>query len=89
MEPYVVQFLDEALDDLRRLDRNVASRILRRLEWLRNNFDAVAPEALTGWFAGLCKLRVGDYRVIYQPDRVRRILFVHAVGHRKDVYRQP
>jgi len=30
------------------------------------------------------RLRVGDYRVIYQVDGTD--LTVHAVGHRKDVY---
>jgi mRNA interferase RelE/StbE len=88
VEPYLVQFLDEAVDDLRRLDAAVNARILKRLEWLRENFDAITPEALTGSLAGLCKLRVGDYRVIYQADRARRIIVVHATGHRREIYRQ-
>ena len=32
------------------------------------------------------RLRVGDYRVIYRFDVVQNILFLVAVGHRRDVY---
>jgi mRNA interferase RelE/StbE len=34
-----------------------------------------------GW-----RIRVGDYRVIYQIDDVIRIVSVTKVGHRRDVY---
>ncbi len=43
----------------------MARRIVQRINWLAANWDAVRLEALTGDLAGLYKLRVGDYRVIY------------------------
>lgn len=33
------------------------------------------------------RLRVGDYRVIYQFDVRRNELFLVTLGHRRDVYR--
>ena len=33
------------------------------------------------------RLRAGDYRVIYEFDRERNILYLVALGHRRDVYR--
>ncbi len=34
----------------------------------------------------LIKLRVGDYRVIYEFDRESRIIIIVRVGHRSEVY---
>ena len=33
------------------------------------------------------RLRVGDYRVIYDFDRDRNIIYLIAVGNRKEIYR--
>ena len=33
------------------------------------------------------RLRVGDYRVIYEFDRERNILYLIAVGNRREIYR--
>ena len=35
-----------------------------------------------------CRLRVGDYRVIYDFDRAKGILHLLSVGHRREVYRK-
>ena len=34
------------------------------------------------------RLRVGDYRVIYQFDMTRGDLFLIALGHRREIYKQ-
>jgi len=84
---YRVELLPQAIDDLRRLDKPVAQRILNKLRWLAENFESVASETLMGPLSGLAKLRVGDYRVIYEPDRENRVITVHLLGHRREIYR--
>jgi mRNA-degrading endonuclease RelE of RelBE toxin-antitoxin system len=32
------------------------------------------------------KLRVGDYRVVYQIDHERNVLTIFLVGHRREIY---
>ena len=86
---YHVEFLPEAHANLGRLDRSVAQRVLDKLHWLADNFENAKPETLSGPFAGRYKLRVGDYRVIYEADREHTLLIVHLVGHRREIYRQP
>lgn len=44
-----------------------------------------AGEALKGEFAGLFKLRVGEYRVIY--SRTEDGYLVLRIRHRRDAYR--
>ncbi len=33
------------------------------------------------------RLRVGDYRIIYDFDRARNIIDLLALGHRSEIYR--
>ena len=66
---YQVEFTSNAEADLARLDVPVAQRVLKRLRWLAENFEAITPEALTGQWQGVFKLRVGDYRVLYTCDK--------------------
>jgi len=85
---YAVEFKLEAQEDLARLDKQVAQRILKKIQWLAENFDELTPEALKGKWRGKYKLRVGDYRVIYDFVRARKKqLVVHLVGHRREIYK--
>jgi len=34
-----------------------------------------------------CRLRVGDYRVVYSVDEDQKTVTIYRVRHRKDVYR--
>ena len=34
------------------------------------------------------RLRVGDYRVIYRFDEAKGEIYLVAVGHRREIYRQ-
>jgi mRNA interferase RelE/StbE len=76
------EWTEDALDDLNRLDRQVAKRILKKVTWLSRHFDNIVPEPLTGSFSGLYKLRVGDWRVFYTIES--DTLVIRAVGHRRE-----
>ena len=85
---YEIRFLEAPARDLEKLDARIAQRIAEHLRRLSANVDALRLEALTGDLKGLYKLRVGDYRVIYELLRAERVIVVHSVGHRRDVYRK-
>ena len=76
-----------AEDDLRRLDSGVARRMIAKLQWLAENVDTIRHETLTGPWKGVCKLRVGDYRVLYTREALKRRMVVHFVRHRREVYK--
>ncbi|MBN2464993.1 type II toxin-antitoxin system RelE/ParE family toxin [candidate division WOR-3 bacterium] len=82
------RLLDAAARDLARLDRPEARRIVQRIDWLASNFGTVKREALSGDLAGFYKLRVGDFRVIYETLDAEQVLLVHAIGHRREIYRK-
>lgn len=88
MPPYRVEFRPEAAKDLDALDPDACRRVLNRIRWLAAHFEEITPESLSGrQFRGVLKLRVGDYRVLYTVDREDRLLTIHVIGHRRDIYR--
>lgn len=81
-----VAYTEGALRDLRKLDKSTVDRILRRVRWTAENLEATQHVALRGYDPPAFRLRVGDYRVIY--DMVgASTLRVLQVGHRREVYR--
>lgn len=84
---YRIVILPTALRSLGSLDKPVSRRIMTRISWLSEHLDDVTPVSLKGSFSGACRLRVGDWRVIYSFDIETRIIFIHLVGHRSQIYR--
>ncbi|OHB70257.1 MAG: hypothetical protein A2W23_00570 [Planctomycetes bacterium RBG_16_43_13] len=82
-----VQFTPEAERDLSQCDKVIAQRILQKLKWLSQNFEYITPLPLKGPWKGKYKLVVGDWRVIYNLDRKNSALWVHLIGHRREIYR--
>ena len=89
MTKYQIAFLSEAVAELASLDKTVANRIWKKIVWMAEHLSDLTPEPLAGEMKGLYKLRVGAYRVVYSCNRVERIVVVHLVGHRRDVYKTP
>lgn len=82
-----VSFTTKAEEDLASLDRNNAQRMLKKIRWLAENFEAVQPEPLTGQWAGVNKLRVGDYRILYTVVEDPQKIVIHVIRHRREVYK--
>ena len=61
-------------------------RILRKISWFALNFDNMTPEALKGELSSFFKLRVGDYRVIYDLDAASQTIVIVRAGHRSEIY---
>jgi mRNA interferase RelE/StbE len=74
---YTIRLLKPASRGLERLDKAVATRVVRRLRWLAENLDSINPEPLKGRLRGLYKLREGDYRIAYEILRHERLIIVH------------
>ncbi len=83
---YTVEYDPEAIADLNRLSSTIRQRIVVKIDWLAANFDQIQPLPLSANLAGFFKLRVSDYRVIYECDRTLRILTIDRVGHRSEIY---
>ena len=80
-----VEFTPQGGEDIGRLDKPIAQRVLNRIRWLAENFEALAPQPLTGRWRGVYKLRIGDYRALYTHGEGR--IVIRAIGHRREVYK--
>ena len=84
---YIVRILKPAIRELEKLDKKVGQRMIKRIEWLAGNLDKINPIALKGDLTGLYKLREGDYRIVYQILRGEKVIIIHSIGHRREVYK--
>ncbi len=86
---WTVDYTHTALNQLRKLDKQSARRILDFLDERvagRDNPRSTG-KALTGPLGGLWRYRVGDFRVICEiQDGALRVLVVE-LGNRREVYR--
>ncbi len=82
-----IELAKEAESDLEALhksDRRLFNRILSKIEFLAENPKEGKP--LVGNHKGEFSLRVGDYRIVYEPDTSKHIVYILTVKHRKNVY---
>jgi mRNA interferase RelE/StbE len=79
---YTIEFRPKALRDIKRLSADIARRIEQKLELLSNDM-AGDVKRLVNFTPGY-RLRVGDYRVLFQPEGSR--LVVHRIVHRSEAY---
>ena len=81
---YELIYSPDALKKLRKLDKHIRERIIDALERIRIRPESFDIKKLTG-MPGY-RLRVGDYRAIFDLERDKLIILVLDVGHRKNIY---
>ncbi len=86
MPPYSVRTKKSFEKDLQKCPPEVAERILERLTALASNPFPVGVVKLKGHERAY-RMRVGDYRVIYEVDTKQKVIQVSYARHRKDVYK--
>ena len=52
----------------------------------QNPFSGGDIKLLHGELKGCCRLRVGDYRIVYSVNSEQKIIIVYAIGQRGGVY---
>ncbi|MBP8264604.1 MAG: type II toxin-antitoxin system RelE/ParE family toxin [Halopseudomonas yangmingensis] len=86
---WTIDYTQTALNQLRKLDKQSARRILDFLDErvAQRDDPRSTGKALTGPLGGLWRYRIGDFRVICEiQDGELRVLVVE-LGNRREVYR--
>lgn len=83
---YKLIIKSSAEKDLRRLPRSLFLRINQQILALRLEPRPDGVRKLKGVVYGW-RIRVGDYRVVYQIDAAAETVTIIRVRHRRDVYR--
>ena len=82
------EITDSAQRDIDRLAPPIARRVEEKLDWFINHFEQVVPFTLSAEYAGSFKLRVGDWRIIYEVDHGKQTVFMLNVEHRNKAYKK-
>jgi mRNA-degrading endonuclease RelE of RelBE toxin-antitoxin system len=88
---YKLSLSDRARNKLKRLDRQNATRVLRKLTWLAENAAEIDHERLKNppvRLEGACKYRIGPYRAVYWIDHEEETITMVDIVWRKGGYRE-
>jgi mRNA interferase RelE/StbE len=83
---YEIIIKPAAEKSLDRISKPIRTRIADALERLRDNPRPPGVVKMSG-AENLWRIRIGDYRVVYEIHNDRLVVLVLRVAHRKDVYR--
>jgi mRNA interferase RelE/StbE len=84
---YTVQLAPAAKRQLRKLDRSIQERIVRRLDKLEKDPRPSGVEKMEG-DESTYRIRMGEYRIVYEIRDKVLVVLVLKVGHRREVYRR-
>ena len=79
---FAVLLTPRAAKSLRKLQRSIGARVIQALKLLETSPETGEQLRPSEFW----KVRVGDYRVIYEIDRTSNRVIILFVGHRKNVY---
>lgn len=83
-----IDYTESAVKEISALDGSIKRIIKKTIEDKLTTDPLKFGLPLRRSLAGLFKLRVGNYRIIYQVKKNEVVVLVVAIGHRKQVYEE-
>jgi len=88
MAAYRIEFVRSAKKEFDRLSRDLREKVLEALDILsKNPFSEFLKIKKLKGADSLYRIRLGDYRLVYEVQKDILLILVIKIGHRKDVYR--
>lgn len=88
MSSYQLSFKNSAKKELAKLDYPMQLHIKKKLKTLAKDYESMSNniKKLSG-LDDLFRLRIADYRVVFQKNDKEISILIVRIGHRKEVYR--
>ena len=83
---YAIRIKESAARELQRIERSDRERLIAAIDRLAEN--PFAGSALKGELRGLRRIRVGDYRLLYEVQERDLVVLVLRAAHRREAYRR-
>ena len=77
---YLISIKQSAIKALLKIDFAQRIRLIEAIDKLKTN--PTAGSVLKGEFSGLRRIRIGDYRIVYEVQNEQLIILVVRVAHR-------
>ncbi len=86
MVSYRIEIKSSAAKELEKLPRKMIPRVVTAINGLAENPRPQGVKKLVG-FERTYRIRVGDYRILYDIFEKKLIIEIIRIRHRKDVYK--
>lgn len=83
---YKIEYLESVQGDLLNVSKSNKEEIRKAIEKKLATNPIEFGKPLQYSLKGLRRLRVGDYRIIFQIEEHKKTVLVVKIGHRKEVY---
>jgi mRNA interferase RelE/StbE len=87
---YKIVLLPDAEASFRKLDNKTRIRIAGKIDWLAENAESIIHHPLTSLpddLSGLCRIRIGNYRLLYWLYKKEKTIKIYEIEHRSKDYR--
>lgn len=84
---YGIVVTPHAVRDLKNLSRDVVVRVDLAIQKLKENPHMPGVKYLRDFRLADWRVRVGDYRILFDIDEAKKVVIILRVRHRKDAYR--
>lgn len=86
---YRIAYRPAVLDDLAKIEKEMAQRLLEKTKWLASNVENLRHELISPDLPGLSKYAVGEWRIFYSVDREEHLVDIHLIANRKELRAGP
>ena len=86
MDAYRLDFKPSVEKDFGKLSDLMLERVWEKIEQLKSNPFPVGSLKLSA-AEKLYRIRVGDFRIVYDVNTISKLVMIHYVRHRREVYR--
>jgi len=83
---FEIKYAKSVKKDLSGIDKKYLGKIKNEIESLTEFPDVSNIKKLLAHPLADYRLRIGDYRVLFDVCRDEKVIFVLKIGHRKEVY---
>lgn len=81
-----IEYANSINKDLDQIDKQQLGKIKKAIETLKNFPDISNIKKLSAHPLADYRLRIGEYRVLFDVYWEKRVIYILKIGHRKDVY---
>lgn len=81
-----IKYAKSVKRDISKIDRNQLKKIKKAIENLIRFPDVPNIKHLSAHPLADYRLRVGEYRVLFDAYSDKKVIYILKIGHRKDVY---
>lgn len=85
---YQVEIGKKAIKELKGLPKFEQGKILKKIELLAENPRPAGCEPLKGELSDYCRIRFGNYRIVYEIFDEKLVVFVVKIAARGQVYKK-